>query len=191
MSYFGRFQYGYNFVIIDHLVYLIHSFIAEEWDAPEQTENNRHSNVSTIEKIDIPKLLDHINGSSNVSSPVDGITAGSMSPSDSSIPCSTCTCPCGKQNDVDIIDEQQPKVEKTDLFGGEELSLIKDDASLFPRTIKSQIKEEPDSPNDLHGNQGETAILKDINLDVGTTQEKKEIGSVDDNCKQIYFQLLT
>ena len=135
--------------------------------------------------------MEHINGSSNVSSPVDGIAAGNKSPSDSSIPCSTCTCPCGKQNDVDVIDEQHPKVEKTDLFGGEELSLIKDDASLFPRTIKSQIKEEPDSPNDLHGNQGETAILKDINLDVGTTQEKKEIGSVDDNCTQIYFQLLT
>ena len=135
--------------------------------------------------------MDHINGSSNVSSPVDGITAGNKSTSDSSIPCSTCTCPCCQHNDVDKIDEQQPNVEKTDLFGGEELSLIKDDASLFPRTIKSQIKEEPDSPNDLHGNQGETAILKDINLDVGTTQEKKEIGSVDDNCKQIYFQLLT
>ena len=135
--------------------------------------------------------MDHINGSYNVSSPVDGNAAGSMSPSDSSIPCSTCTCPCGKQNDVDVIDEQQPKVEKTDLLGGEELSLLKDDASLFPRNTKSQIKKEPDSPNDLHDDQGETAILKDITLDVGTSQEKKGIGSVDDNCKQIYFRLLT
>ena len=135
--------------------------------------------------------MEHINGSSNVSSPVDGIAAGSKSPSDSLIPCSTCTCPCGKQNNVDVIDEQQPQVEKTDLVGGEELSLMKDDASLFPRNTKSQIKKEPDSPKDLHNNQGETAILKDITLDVGTTQEKKEIGSVDDNCKQIYFRLFT
>ena len=133
--------------------------------------------------------MEHINGSSNVSSPVDGIAAGNKSPSDSSIPCSTCTCPCGKQNDVDIIDEQQPKVEKTDLFGGEELSLIEDDGSLSPRNTKSQIKKEPDSPNDLHNHHGETATIKDITLDVGTTQEKKEIGSVDDNCKQIYSRL--
>ena len=74
-------------------------------------------------------------------------------------------------------------MKKTDLFGGEEFSLIKDDESLFPRKAKSQIKEEPDSPNDLHKNQGETAILKDITLDVGAAQDKKEIGSVDDNCK--------
>ena len=135
--------------------------------------------------------MEPINGSSNISSPFDGIAAGGKSSSDSSIPCSTCTCPCGKQNDADLTDEQQPKVEKTDLFGAEESSLIKDDASLFPRNTKSQIKEGPDSPNDLHNNQGEAAILKDITLDVGTTQEKKEIGSVDDNCKYIYFRLLT
>ena len=134
--------------------------------------------------------MEHINGSSNVSSPDDVIAAGSKSSSDSSIPCTTCTCPCGQHNDVDKIDEQQPKVEKTDLFGGEELSLIKDDEILFPRNAKSQIKEEPDPPNDLHNNQGEKLILKDITLDVGAAQEKKEIGSIDDNCKQIYFRVI-
>ena len=65
-------------------------------------------------------------------------------------------------------------MEKTDLFGAEESSLIKDDASLFPRNSKSQIKEETDSSNDLHNNQGETAILKDIHLMLVLHKRKKK-----------------